>query len=38
MEEEANMREQQMIVQHRLDTGQRANNKYEGKLLLPLKG
>ena len=29
MEEEAYIREQQMVVQHRLDTGQRPANKYE---------
>jgi hypothetical protein len=33
IEEEAYIREQQMVVQHRLDTGQRNHiNKYDGQL------
>ena len=31
MEEEAFIREQQMAVQHRLDTHSTSNNKYEGE-------
>ena len=32
MEEEAFIREQQMAVQHRLDTQSTSNNKYEGEI------